>query len=99
MDDFTKFSEMTEPIGTESGNKKWKFKEKKIEKHIHRYHKVKIELWACSFASCNHHMPRHMESLLPGKLSRCNKCNDTFILNKRNMKNNKPLCNKCSKKV
>jgi hypothetical protein len=71
----------------------------KAKRHVHKYHRVDIggaKLWACALGDCNHYMPAHMGSLVPGKNSICWKCNEQMVLNIMNMKDDKPKCDDCS---
>lgn len=73
----------------------------KAKRHTHKYFKARefpkspSFLWACALPDCNHHMPKHMESMLPGKYTMCWKCGETTIMDERTMKMDKPLCDDC----
>ncbi len=73
----------------------------KAKRHTHKYYKAYEFkdtgpfLWACALPTCSHHMPKHMESMLPGKYTLCWKCEETTVLDTRTMKMDKPLCEDC----
>jgi Zn finger protein HypA/HybF involved in hydrogenase expression len=72
------------------------------KKHVHKYHKVDIaydRLWACALPTCTHYMPKHLETMLPGKGSICWKCDEPFILDAVNMQDDKPVCPDCSNRT
>ncbi len=64
------------------------------KKHVHKYHKVN-NIWTCALPDCSHFMPKNAEDFVLGKYSLCWECNDRFILNSENMKNEQPICEKC----
>jgi hypothetical protein len=71
----------------------------KAKRHTHKYYKVSIagqNVWACALPDCNHYMPKHMDSLVPGKASICWSCSGPMILDPLNMENNNPICDDCS---
>lgn len=68
-------------------------------KHFHRYEKTILGknnyvVFRCNLPNCNHYIA---EKLAIGKQSICNRCGDTFILDKRAMKFVKPYCVNCVK--
>lgn len=68
------------------------------KKHIHKYHKVEVnfvEVWACALPTCNHHMPKHYENMMPGKATICWDCGEATLLDPVNMKLTKPTCSDC----
>jgi len=68
------------------------------KKHIHKYHKVKVngvEVWACALPDCNHHMPKHYESTIPGKGFICWSCGEMGIFDSTNMMMLRPHCFNC----
>jgi formylmethanofuran dehydrogenase subunit E len=73
-------------------------KSKCVSHQYHKYYKVEvngIKVWACSWSDCNHHMPKHYESMVVGKGSYCMQCNEKIILDTENMKNDMPICYNC----
>lgn len=71
----------------------------KNPRHTHKYYRVEIagtKVWACALPTCTHYMPKHMESMMPGKMSRCWICDETFVLDKNtNMHMEQPICDSC----
>jgi hypothetical protein len=70
----------------------------KSKRHIHKYHRVIIagtSVWACALGDCNHYMPKHMESIVPGKNSYCWECDSQMILDSINMSEDRPRCTNC----
>lgn len=70
----------------------------KAKRHTHKYHRIEIAgnpTWACALSDCNHYMPPHMASMIPGKASFCWECNDGIILDAANMVEDKPRCVSC----
>lgn len=70
----------------------------KAKRHPHKYHRVDTtfgKVWACALSDCNHYMPQHMESLLPGKNAICWSCNEPMVLDSDNMKEDRPRCISC----
>lgn len=68
------------------------------KRHIHKYHKVLVnttKVWACGEPECYHFMPDNLKDLIPGRASKCWSCEDTFILDPINMKDDKPICINC----
>lgn len=65
----------------------------------HKYYKNQlspgIKVWACSLAACNHFMPKHLENLIPGRLSLCFSCGEQIVLDPIRIKMDKPLCDDC----
>lgn len=70
----------------------------KAKRHNHKYHHIDMsfgKVWACALPDCNHYMPQHMESMLPGKYSICWECGEKMVLDSENMKESMPRCTKC----
>lgn len=70
----------------------------RARRHAHKYHRVTTtfgKVWACALPDCTHYMPQHMENLLPGKQSICWNCEEIFVLNPMNMKDEQPVCDEC----
>jgi len=68
------------------------------KRHAHRYRRTYTtfgRVWSCSLPDCNHYMPRHMESMLPGKNAQCNECENIYILTHEKMKSDEPICDEC----
>jgi NAD-dependent SIR2 family protein deacetylase len=40
-------------------------------------------------------MPDHMKHMVPGKASVCHGCDNQFVLDSENMKEERPRCNDC----
>ena len=70
----------------------------KSKRHIHKYHLVPLgasPVWACALPNCNHYMPDHMSAMVPGKMSLCHGCDESFVLDKGAMCDNQPKCMDC----
>lgn len=70
----------------------------KAKRHTHKYHHINTSfgrVWACALGDCNHYMPQHMESMLPGKNAICWGCGDAIVLDSETMKEDKPRCSSC----
>ena len=71
----------------------------KAKRHVHKYHRITLsydtKVWACAHPTCNHYMPKHLESMVEGKASICWSCGEMFQLNPTTMKMDKPFCNDC----
>lgn len=70
---------------------------KKPANHTHRYERVVMGknnyvAFKCNLPTCPHYVS---EALVAGKLSICNRCGGTFILDNRAMKLVKPHCIDC----
>lgn len=77
------------------------------KKHIHQYYKAypyghavgplgKIRyVWACGLADCNHIIPGNMPEPLD-KASLCNNCMEVLVLDRENMTQDKPICDRCA---
>ena len=69
-------------------------------KHIHKYQRIQRKysggVWACALPDCTHFMPKNVEDQVEGKLSVCWTCGEPFILDEDNMKNDRPVCFKCT---
>jgi hypothetical protein len=68
------------------------------KRHPHRYRRTFTtfgRVWSCTLPDCNHYMPRHMESLIPGKRAQCNECENTYILTHNKMAADEPICDEC----
>lgn len=73
--------------------------------HIHRYTRINLgkdgkEYWVmrCNLPGCNHYTPGKSKlsfPLLRGKHAICNKCGETFELNKRALRFANPICDDC----
>lgn len=74
--------------------------------HIHRYSRHNLakkgnpEYWVmkCNLPGCNHYTPGFSKlsfPLLRGQHALCNRCGDTFELNKRALRFAKPICDDC----
>lgn len=80
----------------------------KKRQHVHQYIKIyphaqgktvinKINgVWACALPDCTHYMPHNVEGQVEGKMSRCNRCMEYFILDQYNMQNDRPMCDTCA---
>jgi hypothetical protein len=69
------------------------------KKHTHKYHKVDAAgttVWACALPECTHYMPDHLKHLVPGKNSLCWNCGESFPLDDRAIKLDKPVCINCA---
>src|SRR5258708_3419661 len=69
------------------------------KKHTHKYHRIDMNgspVWACAFGDCTHYMPKHLNSMLDGKVSICWSCGDVFNLDPLNMKRDQPRCTNCT---
>lgn len=70
----------------------------KSRRHVHKYHQVPLNanrVWACALPNCNHYMPDHMSSMVPGKMSICHSCDEQFVLDSDAMKQTRPFCIDC----
>jgi hypothetical protein len=68
------------------------------KKHTHKYYKLPLGngfVWACGLSDCSHHTPKYLEQTVKGKKSICWNCERDFILESRNMMEDKPLCLDC----
>lgn len=77
-------------------------------KHVHQYHKIYPHgkparmsnrdngVWACALPDCTHFMPHNVAGQVVGKLSLCNKCMESFVLDDENMRDDKPICPTCA---
>jgi hypothetical protein len=74
----------------------------KNSKHTHKYYKAystdkRSFLWTCP--DCQHHMPKHYEHTLPGRLTQCwghdKDCEKSTVLDSRTLVMDKPLCTVC----
>lgn len=74
--------------------------------HIHTYRRVDIGkkeshyVMQCSDSGCNHYVAMASKLSCPslrGKLSLCNKCGESFELNRRALRMAEPVCNSCVK--
>lgn len=68
------------------------------KQHVHKYElrpTTTLPVWCCAAPTCNHFMPNHLESILPGRSSICWECNQPFALSKINMKAKRPICDVC----
>ena len=71
----------------------------KAKRHRHKYHRIPYSgttVWACALSDCPHYMPKHMESILPGKATYCWGCETEMLLSPENMKKDKPICPNCA---
>lgn len=70
------------------------------KKHIHKYHRVKLDrdttIWACAFEDCNHHMPKYLEKLIRGRKSICWNCEQPLILEGFALEMDRPICDDCN---
>jgi len=74
----------------------------KAKRHIHKYRKVEVnnvKVWACALPTCSHHMPKHYENMVLGKMSICWGCGNEFILDERAMLQDMPECYNCAKGI
>lgn len=70
----------------------------KAKRHTHKYHRIKVGstyLWACALHDCNHYMPKHLESMIPGKATICWSCGNETLITVDNIDFEEPVCNKC----
>lgn len=72
-------------MGTKNGAKR----------HTHRYRKLPSQIWACGLPDCTHYMPTNMAEMVEGKQSICWSCNETMIMETKQLKMDKPICNSC----
>jgi hypothetical protein len=78
------------------------------KKHIHQYHRTYPSglsgplkgrgQWECALPDCSHYLPRNVSGP-EGKVSICNGCMTTFVLDEENMKFDKPVCSTCSNPI
>lgn len=69
--------------------------------HIHKYYRARVagvDVWACGLDNCTHYMPKHLEELVPGKVTVCWSCDKRFMLDERAMKYERPICLDCELK-
>ena len=68
------------------------------KKHTHKYYMGIVagtNVWICAFGDCSHYMPKHMESMVPGRNSICWDCGHEFSLDEIAMERMKPICKDC----
>lgn len=71
------------------------------KRHTHKYYKAygdstkKSFLWTCALPDCTHHMPKHYEKSIHGKLSLCYSCESDIVLDPIRLDMDKPLCDEC----
>lgn len=69
------------------------------QNHIHKYHRRRLGIshtvWACALPNCTHYTPKHMESMVEGKLSICHQCGEEFTLTIDSLKEDNPRCDEC----
>lgn len=53
------------------------------------------KLWSCALPDCYHYMPAHMSAMVVGKASLCMECNEQFVLDPMNMRDDNPRCDNC----
>jgi len=80
-------------------------KKKKIPDHVHAYVRVNLSrntkkkpyiVLKCEAPGCSNYIP---EMLAVGKLAKCSKCGDPFIMNKvAALDHKKPHCDDCIKR-
>ena len=66
--------------------------------HIHKYRRITVagsEVYGCALPTCTHYMPKHMESLLLGKMSICWSCDEPFVLDSEALREEMPICLNC----
>jgi formylmethanofuran dehydrogenase subunit E len=72
--------------------------------HIHKYKRVKLgtkqEYWVmqCQDSQCAHYFPMSSKLSAPrliGKMSRCNKCDEPFLMDRRSNRQAFPTCLGC----
>jgi len=68
-------------------------------RHVHKYFRMpETGLWYCAgMDGCTHYMPKNMPPPA-GRMSVCwgpNNCSKQFMLTPYNMRNDKPMCDKC----
>lgn len=77
------------------------------KQHIHKYRRIDIgkrkePFWVmqCSDPACEYWVPMAAKFRAPrlvGKASKCNRCGDVFLLNRRALKMALPCCEECVK--
>lgn len=74
--------------------------------HTHRYHRIDIAaksnppVWVMKCQDCSHYVRMKTKlsaPLLRGQISRCNRCDEKFILDKRALRMAEPCCADCVK--
>jgi hypothetical protein len=73
----------------------------KARRHVHRYQRrlvAGIWVWGCALPQCSHYMPKHMESMVEGKASVCNTCDNTIMMTGEYLEMPVPKCTKCRAK-
>lgn len=69
------------------------------KKHTHKYHKINVAgtlVWACALPECSHYMPDHLKHMIPGKMSICWSCGESFALDERALRMTQPICINCA---
>lgn len=75
-----------------------------MSQHVHKYRRVNIGrekeyfVMQCQLPSCPHYTPMKTKLSCPplvGKISICNRCGDRFVLDRRSLRQAKPICASC----
>ena len=66
-----------------------------MAKHAHRLILIENKVWKCTLNNCSFFVYIGQQWVIEGKHVECWKCNETFVMSKRALKDEMPICDEC----